>query len=77
MLTELRQVRAARRQLVRSGQRSVTRGDQPVGELEKRHRVIGTAIETPLEPDHWVTLVSDREFRPQMPVTGIFLIDRR
>jgi len=49
--------------------------DQPVSELEKRHRVIGTAIEKPLEPHHPVTLVGNRDFRPQMPVTGILLIE--
>jgi hypothetical protein len=68
-------VLAARRRFVRLGPEVRHAGDQPVGELEKRHRVIGTAIEKPLEPHHPVTLVSNRDLRPQVPVTGILLIE--
>jgi hypothetical protein len=68
-------VLAARRRFVRFGPEVRHAGDQPVGELEKRHRVIGPAVEKPLEPHHPVTLVSNRDLRPQVPVTGILLIE--
>jgi hypothetical protein len=68
-------VLAARRRLVRLGPEVRHPGDQPVGELEERHRVIGAAIETPLEPHDSVTLVGKRDLRPQMPVAGILLIE--
>src|SRR5258708_12043145 len=65
----------AGRWFVRLGPEVRSPDDQPVSELEKRHRVIGTAIEKPLEPRYPVTLVGNRDFRPQMPVTGILLIE--
>jgi hypothetical protein len=68
-------VLAARRRLVRLGPEVRHPGDQPAGELEERHRVIGTAIETPLEPHYRVPLVGNRDFRPQVPVTGIVLVE--
>jgi hypothetical protein len=68
-------VLTAGRRLVRLGPEVRHPGDQPVSELEERHRVIGTAIEEPLEPHHPVMLVSNGDFRPQVPVTGILLIE--
>jgi hypothetical protein len=68
-------VLAARRRFVRLGPEVRHPGDQPVSELEKRHRVIGAAIEKPLEPHHRVTLVGNRDLRPQVPVTGKLLIE--
>jgi hypothetical protein len=49
--------------------------DQPVSELEKRHRVIGTAIEKPLKPHHSVTLIGNRDLWPQVPVAWVLLIE--
>jgi hypothetical protein len=66
---------AAGRRFVRLGPEVRHPGDQPISELKKRHRVIGTAVEEPLEPHHPVTLVGNRDFRPQMPVTGILPIE--
>jgi hypothetical protein len=68
-------VLAAGRRLERLGPEVRHPGDQPAGELEERHRVIGTAIEKPLEPHHRVTLVGNRDLRPQVPVTGILLVE--
>jgi hypothetical protein len=68
-------VLAAGRRFVRLGPEVRHPGDQPVGELEERHRVIGVAVEEPLEPDHGVTLVGDRDLRPQVPVTGVLLVE--
>src|SRR3954454_16609198 len=50
-------------------------GDHPAGELEERHRVIGAVAQVPFEPGHPVTLISDHDLRPQVPVTGILLIE--
>ena len=66
---------AARRRLVRLWPEVRHPGNQPVSELEERHRVTGVAIEKPLEPGHPVTLVGNRDFLPQVPVTGILLIE--
>jgi hypothetical protein len=68
-------VLAARRRFVGLGPEVRHPGDQPVSELEERHRVIGRAIEAPLEPHDPVTLVGDDELRPQVPVTGVLLIE--
>jgi hypothetical protein len=68
-------VLAAGRRLVRLGPEVRHPGDQPAGELEERHRVSGTAVETPLEPHHRATFVGNRDLRPKVPVTGILLIE--
>src|SRR5262245_36127209 len=66
---------APRRRFVWLGPEVRHPGDQAVRELEERHRVTWMAVEKPFEPHHRVTLISDRDLRPQMPVTGILLIE--
>jgi hypothetical protein len=68
-------VLAAGRRLVRLGPEVRHPGDQPVGELEEHHRVVGAPVEAPLEPHHRVPLVGNRDLRPQVPVTGKLLIE--
>src|SRR5690349_14130463 len=55
-------------------------GDQPAGELEERHAIVGASftgpgVEAPLEPHHPVPLVGDDDLGPQMPVAGILLVE--
>ena len=49
--------------------------DQPVGKREERHPIVNAVIEVPLEPRHPVLLVSNHNLGPQMPVTGVLLIE--
>ena len=49
--------------------------DQPVSECEERQPIVNAVIEVPLEPRHPVLFVSDHDLGPQMPVTGVLLIE--
>jgi hypothetical protein len=66
---------AAGRRFVRFWPEVRHASNQPVGKFEEHHRVIGAAIEKPLEPHHRVTLVTNHELLPEMPVTGVLLIE--
>jgi uncharacterized protein YcgI (DUF1989 family) len=74
-LPALHQVLAAWRRFVRFRPEVGYPGDQPPGELEERHGIVAAAIEGPLEPRHPVTLVSDHDLRPQMPVARVFPVE--